>query len=210
MTDVLVVIGAGGIGQAIARRQGPGKTVLLGDVNDATLSTAVRDLEALGYKVSRQAVDVSQRASVRALANEADRIGKVMQVVHTAGLSPNMAAPNKILAVDLLGTAFVLEEFGRVIAEGGSAVVISSMAGYMPPPFPAEQDRALALTPADELLQFAFLQPEVVTDPASPTAFPSVRITCACRRRAFGGQSVVRASTPSVPALFSRHSHSTN
>ena len=36
--DVLVVIGAGGIGQAIARRQGAGKIVLFADFNEQTLA----------------------------------------------------------------------------------------------------------------------------------------------------------------------------
>ncbi len=161
-TDVVVVIGAGGIGQAIARRQGFGKTVLLADFNEGTLEAAAKGLEATGYKVTAQHVDVSSRESVRSLARAAAGLGSVAQVVHTAGLSPNMAPPERILAVDLLGVALVLEELGRVIASGGAGVVISSMAGYMPPPLPPEHDQALARTPADELLQLPFLQPEAV------------------------------------------------
>jgi hypothetical protein len=46
MTAVLVMIGVGGIGQAIVRRQGAGKAVLIADLNDATLSVASRDLRA--------------------------------------------------------------------------------------------------------------------------------------------------------------------
>jgi NAD(P)-dependent dehydrogenase (short-subunit alcohol dehydrogenase family) len=65
-----------------------------------------------------------------------------------------------VLAVDLVGTALVLEEFGRVIAPGGAGIVISSMAGHMFPPFDAEQEQALAHTPADELLALPFLNPE--------------------------------------------------
>jgi NAD(P)-dependent dehydrogenase (short-subunit alcohol dehydrogenase family) len=162
--DVLVVIGTGGIGQAIARRQGAGKAVLLADFNDATLGAAAAALEATGYRVSTQRVDVADRASVRALADAAAALGNVTQVVNTAGLSPNMAAPDRILAVDLYGTAVVFEEFGRVIARGGAGLVISSMAGYMLPALPPEQDQALADTPADELLALPFLQPGAVAD----------------------------------------------
>jgi NAD(P)-dependent dehydrogenase (short-subunit alcohol dehydrogenase family) len=131
--NVIVVIGVGGIGLAIARRQGAGMTVLLADVNEQALSDAAKALETTGYVVSTQPVDVSSRESVHALADRAAQLGAVMQVVHTAGLSPNMASPDRILAVDLLGTALVLEEFGRVIAPGGAGIVISSMAGHMPP-----------------------------------------------------------------------------
>jgi NAD(P)-dependent dehydrogenase (short-subunit alcohol dehydrogenase family) len=162
--DVLVVIGIGGIGQAIARRQGSGRSVVLGDVTESNLGIAARSLQELGYDVATRIVDVSSRDSVRALAKAAADLGSVAQVVHTAGLSPNMAPPHKILAVDLLGTALVLEEFGRVIGSGGAGIVISSMAGHMPPPFPREQDEALARTPADELLKLPFLQPAVVPD----------------------------------------------
>src|ERR1700679_1856759 len=106
-TDVVVVIGVGGIGQAIARRQGFGKAVLLADFNQRTLDAAAKGLEATGYKVAAQPVDVASGASVRSLASAAERLGSVAQVVHTAGLSPNMASPERILAVDLLGVALV-------------------------------------------------------------------------------------------------------
>ncbi len=159
---VLVVIGAGGIGQAIARRQGAGKTLLLADVNEQTLASAAKDLQSAGYIVTTQRVDVSSRESVKALADAAADSGSVVQVVHTAGVSPNQAPAKTILAVDLLGTALVLEEFGRVIASGGAGIVISSMAGYMPAPLPHEQEQALAWTPADELLQLPFLGDDAV------------------------------------------------
>ena len=68
-------------------------------------------------------------------------------MVHTAGLSPAQASPEAIIAVDLVGVAFVLEEFGRIIASGGSGIVIASQAGHMLPPLPAEQNEALATDP---------------------------------------------------------------
>jgi len=160
--EVVVVIGAGGIGMAIARRQGFGKHILLADFNETLLAAAVKELEVASYKVSSQKVDVSSRESVRALADQAASLGSVINVVNTAGVSPNMAPPERVLAVDLYGSAVVFEEFERVIAEGGSGLVVSSMAGYMSPPLPKEQDQALAFTPADELLKLPFLSPEAV------------------------------------------------
>lgn len=160
--DVLVVIGTGGIGVAIARRQGAGKAVLLADRDETTLGAAARELDATGYRVTTQRVDVADRASVRALADAAAALGTVTQVVNAAGLSPNMAPPDRILAVDLYGTAVVFEEFGRVIAPGGAGLVISSMAGHMLHALPPEQDQALANTPADALLALPFLQPDAV------------------------------------------------
>jgi NAD(P)-dependent dehydrogenase (short-subunit alcohol dehydrogenase family) len=163
--DVIVVLGAGGIGQAIARRQGPGKTVLLADFADGTLQSAADALTAAGHTVVTQHVDVSSLPSVAALADAADALGLVHQVVHTAGLSPAMAPVAAILAVDLVGTALVLEAFGRVIARGGAGIVVASMAGYRQPPLDDAEADALANAPADELLQLTFLARDAVPGP---------------------------------------------
>jgi NAD(P)-dependent dehydrogenase (short-subunit alcohol dehydrogenase family) len=167
--DVLVVIGAGSIGQAIARRTGAGKHLLLADFNETTLQDAAGALEDAGHTVSTQPVDVSDRESVSALAQAAADLGDVVQVVNTAGVSPVQAPPEAVLAVDLYGTAVVLEEFGKVIAAGGAGVHISSMAGHMPPPMDPERAYALAYTPTDELLALPILGPEAV--PSSGAAY---------------------------------------
>ena len=165
--EVLVVIGVGGIGQAIARRQGSGKAVLLADFNEQTFEAAAKTLEAAGHTVTTHHVDVSSHDSVRSLVKAAEGLGSIVQVVDTAGLSPVQAKPAAILAVDLQGVAFVLEEFGRVIAPGGAGVIISSMAGYMVPPLEPAQEEALARTPADELLQLPFLGEQAVPTSAA-------------------------------------------
>jgi NAD(P)-dependent dehydrogenase (short-subunit alcohol dehydrogenase family) len=162
--DVIVIIGAGGIGQAIARRQGFGKTVFLADISETVLKDAVAALEHASYKVASQGVDVTLRASVRALAEAAAALGSVTQVINTAGLSPNMAPPEKVLEVDLYGVALVFEEFERVIAPGGCGIVISSMAGHMPAPLPPEQEHALAFAPTEDLLALPFLSRDTVRD----------------------------------------------
>jgi NAD(P)-dependent dehydrogenase (short-subunit alcohol dehydrogenase family) len=164
-TDVIVIIGAGGIGQAIARRQGSGRTVLLADYSDTALTAATAALKAAGHTVTTQPVDVSSRESVHALAAAAANIGDVVQVVHTAGLSPVQASPEAIVAVDLVGVAYVLEELGAVIAPGGAGIVISSMAGHMGmAPLTVEEEQQLALTPADDLGAIEVLSPERVQD----------------------------------------------
>lgn len=161
-SDVLVVIGVGGIGMAIARREGAGKIVLLADINENRLSKAAQDLVDMGYVVETQQTDVALQSSVEALAVKASALGRVLRLVNTAGLSPNMASVEKILQVDLLGAVYVLEAFGKVISEDGSAIHISSMAGHMIPALGAETDKALAVTPANELLKLPALQPDKV------------------------------------------------
>jgi NAD(P)-dependent dehydrogenase (short-subunit alcohol dehydrogenase family) len=99
------------------------------------------------------------------LAQEAAALGGVTQVAHTAGVSPSQASTAAILAVDLLGVALVLDEFATVIARGGAGVVIASMAGHMFPPLTAEQEQALAVTPAQDLVQLPFINPPEVTEP---------------------------------------------
>ena len=161
MTQVVVIIGAGGIGVAIARRQGFGKTILLADVNEKVLSATAEELRAASYTVETQIVDVASRPSVEALVAKATSLGSVLQVVNTAGLSPNMAPPDRVLAVDLYGAALIFEAFGEVIAQGGAGLIISSMAGHMIPQLSPERNQALAFTPADELLDLSFLKEEI-------------------------------------------------
>ncbi len=165
MKNIIALIGAGSIGQAIVRRVSTGKHVLLGDLRQDNLDAAEKVLSDAGFEVSTAIVDVSSRQSVHALVETATAIGDITGVIHAAGVSPSQASPAAILKVDLYGTALVLEEFGNVIARGGSGVVISSQSGHRLPALTPEQDRALATTPADELLALPMLQPDKVTDP---------------------------------------------
>jgi NAD(P)-dependent dehydrogenase (short-subunit alcohol dehydrogenase family) len=165
MSEVTVVIGAGQIGQAIARRVSAGKQVLLADLHQANADAAAEVLADAGFDVGTATVDVASRESVHALAESTAARGDVTGVIHAAGVSPSQAEPKLILAVDLYGTALVLEEFGNVIAPGGAGVVIASQSGHRLGALTAEQDRALATTPTDELLALPMLQPDQVTNP---------------------------------------------
>ena len=164
MSEVIAVIGAGSIGQAIARRVSAGKQVVLADLRQGNADAAAEVLSNAGFEVSTATVDVSSRESVQTLVRTATALGDVTGVIHAAGVSPSQASPAAILAVDLYGTAVLLEEFGNVIARGGAGVVISSQSGHRLGALTAEQDAALATTPADELLTLPMLQPDQVTD----------------------------------------------
>lgn len=61
MTNVTVVIGAGLIGQAIARRVSVGKHVLLADMRQDNANQAAETLGNAGYEVSVAMVDASSR-----------------------------------------------------------------------------------------------------------------------------------------------------
>ena len=164
MAEVIVVIGAGHIGQAIARRVGVAKHVLLADMRLENANAAAEVMANAGYEVSVATVDASSRDAVHALVEKGRGIGDVTGLIHAAGVSPSQASPATILKVDLYGTALVLEEFGNVIARGGAGVVIASQSGHRLPPLTVEQNKALATTPVEELLSLPFLQLDKVTD----------------------------------------------
>ena len=109
MANVIVVIGAGSIGQAIARRVSAGKQVLLADLRQENADAAAKTLSDAGFNVTTTTVDASSRASVHTLVEKATSLGEVSGVIHAAGVSPSQASPETILKVDLYGTALVLE-----------------------------------------------------------------------------------------------------
>jgi NAD(P)-dependent dehydrogenase (short-subunit alcohol dehydrogenase family) len=164
MENVIVVIGAGSIGQAIARRVSAGRFVLLADIRQENAYAAAKTLSDAGFNVTTMTVDVSSRASVHALVEAATKLGEVCGVIHAAGVSPSQASPQTILKVDLYGTALVLEEFGNVIARGGAGIVIASQSGHRLPPLSTQQNAALATTPVDELLALPIVQPGQIKD----------------------------------------------
>lgn len=164
MKEVVVVIGSGSIGQAIARRVSAGKKVLLADLQSDNAKAVAKVMGDAGFDAYPTTVDVTSRASVEALVEEAGGLGEITGVIHSAGVSPSNAPPDVIFKVDLYGTAVVLEAFGNAIARGGSAVVVSSQAGHRLGAMTSEQSSALATTPAEELLELDMLQSERVTD----------------------------------------------
>ncbi len=169
MSNVIVVIGAGSIGQAIARRVSAGKHVLLADLRQEHADAAAKVLSDAGFAVTTATVDISLRQSVHALVETATALGSIAGVIHAAGVSPTQASPGTILKVDLYGTALVLEEFGNVIARGGAGVVIASQSGHRLGALTPEQNNALATTPADELLALPM--------PAGPSGGPPPRVS---------------------------------
>lgn len=157
---VVVLLGAGSMGMAIIRRIAGGKKVLLGDISEQNLEKASHELKYSGYDVTTCVVDAMSKESIHNFAKKAASLGTVMYFVDTAGASPSQATPEHILKLDLLGTAYALDEFGRVIGEGGAGLIISSMTGYMPNNLTKEDELALANTPTDALLSLPCLSSE--------------------------------------------------
>lgn len=156
--DVVVLVGTGSIGQAIARRIGAGKHVVLADLHQKNAEAAGKILVDAGFEVSTISVDISSRESIIKLIEHAQHFGAITNLVNAAGVSPSQAPVEVILKVDLYGTAVLLEEFGKVIAEGGSGIIISSQSGHRLGALSEEENRLLATTPTDELLKLSFIK----------------------------------------------------
>lgn len=154
---VIVLIGAGSIGQAITRRVSAGKHILISDIKIENAEQAAKTLSEAGFEVSTSMVDVASSSSVYELVSKAKSIGSIVGLIHAAGVSPSQASPDTILKVDLYGTALVLEAFGKVIEDGGAGVVISSQSGHRLPALSIEEDKALATAPMEELLSLPLL-----------------------------------------------------
>ncbi len=162
--DIMLVTGAGQIGMAIARRTGFGKKIILGDKNIKNAEQIAKIMNDAGYDVEPFEMDLSSRESILAIIAKAQEYGQIKYLVNAAGVSPSQAPVEAILKVDLYGTAVLLEEVGKVIAEGGAGITISSQSGWRMPQLTEDQDRALATAPTEELLSLDLLQPETIRD----------------------------------------------
>jgi len=161
---VMLVTGAGQISMAIARRLGYGKKIVMGDKNLGNAIAIAEIMNNAGYDVEPVEMDLSSRESIQAMIQKAQEYGRIKMLVNGAGVSPSQAPIEAILKVDLYGTAVLLEEVGKVIEQGGVGVTISSQSGWRMPQLTAEEDRALATTPTEELLQLELLQKDNIKD----------------------------------------------
>ena len=160
--EVSVLVGAGSIGQAIARRVGAGRITVLADYSIENAQRAAKILEDAGFETRTIVTDLGCKESIGELVKFATALGPVKHLINAAGVSPSQAPVEKILQVDLYGTSVLLEEFGKVIAEGGSGVIISSQSGHRLGALKEEENEALATAPTEELLHLPFI--EEITD----------------------------------------------
>ncbi len=161
---VMLLTGAGQIGMAIARRTGRGMTILVGDSNAGHAQAICATMNAAGFDAVPMEMNLSSRESICRFIAKGQSLGTITTLVNAAGVSPSQASIETILRVDLYGTAVLLEEVGKVIAEGGSGVTISSQSGHRMPALTPEQDEQLALTPTELLLGLEMLQPANIRD----------------------------------------------
>lgn len=164
MQDVILWTGAGQIGMAIARRVGYGKKIVVGDKKIENANTIAKIMNDAGFDVEWVECDISSRESILNLIKKGQEYGEIAMLINSAGVSPSQAPIERILHVDLYGTAVLLEEVGKVIKKGGTGVTISSQSGHRMEQLGAVIDEQLATTPTEELLNLDVLQPENIKD----------------------------------------------
>ena len=184
--DVMIVTGAGQISMAIARRMGYGKKIVMGDKNIQNAKIIAETMNNAGFYVEPVEMDLSDRDSIKNFIAKAQEYGNIKMIVNGAGVSPSQAPIESILKVDLYGTAVLLEEVGKVIAEGGVGVTISSQSGWRMPQLTAAEDEALAITPAEELLRLDILQKENIKD-----TLHAYQLAKRCNEKRVMAQSVI-------------------
>ena len=162
--DVMILVGAGQIGMAIARRVGYGKKIVIGDKKIENANDIAKIMNDAGYDVYAMEMDLSSRESILNIIAKAKEYGDITMLVNAAGVSPSQATIETILKVDLYGTAVLLEEVGKVIAKGRVGVTISSQSGRRMPQLTQEEDFLLATTPTEDLLNLEILNEKNIKD----------------------------------------------
>lgn len=154
---VVALLGAGSMGTAIVRRIASGKKIILGDISEKALERVSNDFRTSGYDVETCVVNALDKASVANFALKASQLGPVMYFIDTAGASPNQASPEHIVNLDMLGTGYAVDAFGKVMAQGGAGLIISSQAAYM---YPISNDIELQIvsTPTEKLAEIPFIK----------------------------------------------------
>ena len=161
---VMLWAGAGQIGLAIARRMATGYKIVVGDKRIENAKAMADIMNAAGFDVTPVEMDLSDKESILNFIAKGQEYGDIKMLVSAAGVSPSQAPVETILKVDLYGTAVLLEEVGKIIAEGGVGLHISSQSGWRMPQLTAEQDELLAVTAPEKLLSLEMLQPENIKD----------------------------------------------
>ncbi|MBQ8280283.1 MAG: SDR family NAD(P)-dependent oxidoreductase [Roseburia sp.] len=152
MKTVCVITGGGsGMGLAAAKCMPKEKIIVVTGRTMSKLEKAVKELEELGYEAYAKTCDTSNRQQVRELAEYAASLGEIKNVINSAGLSPAMADPEKLMRVNALGTVYVNQEFSKLMKAGSVIVDVSSNSAYMIPGFLANE-KTFALADKDEAL----------------------------------------------------------
>jgi NAD(P)-dependent dehydrogenase (short-subunit alcohol dehydrogenase family) len=137
--NILVITGgAGGMGLACARALADRGRLLLVDLREDLMDQARKALGAQGAVVETLRCDVTSPADIAAVADRVQALGRLRCLVHTAGVSPEMAGAGTVLDVDLAGSVRITDALFPLVNPGSSAILIGSIAGYSDVPAAVE------------------------------------------------------------------------
>lgn len=132
-----VVVGAGAMARAIARRLGQSYRLLIADRDADALDRLSGAMKDEGLDAQTHRCDITIDDDVSGLAARAGDLGPPRVLVHVVGLSPSMGDFDAITAVNLIGARRVERAFLPLAVSGTCAIFISSMGGHVddvPPP----------------------------------------------------------------------------
>jgi NAD(P)-dependent dehydrogenase (short-subunit alcohol dehydrogenase family) len=130
MTVGIVTGAARGMGAACAARVAPLVDVLLAVDRDeqGNAEAAERLSQSGGVRVEPFTLDVTDRDGISRLAARASDLGPLRAVAHAAGVSPTMGEWREIVAIKLVGTAFLVDACLSLAVEGTAVVCFASIA----------------------------------------------------------------------------------
>ena len=179
-----VVVSAGGMGVAAARRLAQNHRVLIADIDGESAARAADRLRSEGGDAQGVACDITDPAAVERLGETIDASGGFRVLAHVAGLSPSMGDFRTLMRVNLLGAVAVAEALRPRAPTGGAAILISSLAAHN---FrPSEAVEAILRDPFDpELVEkLAAALGEQEATPQQAYVLSKYALMAYCRREA--------------------------
>lgn len=131
--SVIITGAVGGMGRACARLYGATHDLILTDIFEESVLALADELRREGYRViGAYGGDLASDAILAAITGDLPQ-GAPFTLVHTAGLSPSLAAWDKIMHVNLIATEKLLQACEAYLVQGTAVVLIASSAAHMMP-----------------------------------------------------------------------------
>ncbi|MGE3693263.1 MAG: SDR family NAD(P)-dependent oxidoreductase [Novosphingobium sp.] len=133
---IAVIIGCGGMGMSVARALGKRHPLLVVDIDEGRLAEAERSLLLEGYSIQTRACDITNSSETRALGEALKGGPGVKALLHVAAVAKSIGSWKKLIDIDLVGAQLIADAVGPHMVKGGVAILISSLASYLPPADP--------------------------------------------------------------------------